>query len=280
MIAFPIRFLRLLAAPALLGFMLCGGGCSDVITYARDSREKGLTYYNQRDYDNAAGAFRNAIRQDPADYYSHYYLASCYDHGKAYHQAIQQYKTCLRVLEHSLAAKDDIAFRMKVLDDLGGAIAKCDDRSVETASISDGSHKVEDLFLRAKVGRLTGDADGAIEAYDQAILLEPRNFYIAKEYGLYLEQLGQTERAGKVLRQAYASATGANTRDQQVADALRRVGVVPGPGLKDEKDLVHPVIPEGPIPTVDVTKLRFPGTGGGQSSNGGSSASTDQTPRD
>ncbi len=269
----PIRFLRLLAGPLVLGALLCSAGCSDVITYARDSREKGLQYYNQADYENAAGDFKNAIRQDPADYYSHYYLASCYDHGKAYHQAIQQYKTCLHIMENSLGGKEDIAFRMQVLDNLGGAIAKADDRSVELTALNEGPKTPEDSFLMAKVYRLTGDADSAVEAYDHASLLAPKNFYISKEYGIYLAKLGQDERAGKELRIAYAI----NDKDQQVIDALREVGVVPGPGLKDEKDLAKPVIPEGPIPKVDVTKLRFPGTGNSQgNSNSSGSASTDQ----
>lgn len=275
MTASPIRFVRLLAGPLLLGALLCSAGCSDVITYARDSREKGLTYYRQSDYENAAGAFKNAVRQDPADYYSHYYLGSCYDRGKAYHQAIQQYKTCLRIMENSLGGKDDVAFRMQVLDDLGGAIARGEDRSIETTALSEGPKTAEDSFLLAKVYRLTGDADSAVEAYDHASLLTPKNFYIAKEYGIYLAKLGQTERAGKELRIAYAI----NDKDQQVIDGLRQVGVVPGPGLKDEKDLAKPIIPEGPIPNVDVTKLRFPGTGSPQGGTSGS-ASTDQPPRD
>ncbi len=279
MTASPIRFLRILAGPMLLGALLCSAGCSDVITYARDSREKGLTYYRQADYENAAGDFKNAIRQDPADYYSHYYLASCYDREKAYHQAIQQYKTCLQIMEHSLGGKDDIAFRMQVLNDLGGAIARGEDRSIETTALSQGPKTAEDSFLLAKVYRLTGDADSAVESYDQASLLAPKNFYISKEYGLYLAQLGQNERAGKALRVAYAI----NGKDQQVIDGLRQVGVVPGPGLKDEKDLAKPIIPEGPIPNVDVTKLRFPGTGNPQAGNpngDSGSASTDQPPRD
>jgi tetratricopeptide (TPR) repeat protein len=251
--------------------MLCfSAGCSDVLTYARDSREKGMTYYKQADYQNAAGAFRNAIRQDPADYYSHFYLGVCLAQSKADHQAIQQFKTTLDIMDHSLGGKEDVAFRQEVLDSLSESIARSEDRVIETTSLTTGPRRAEDLFVLAKVNRLTGDADNALENYDQASLLEPKNFYIAKEYGIYLEQLGQTSKAGKELRVAYAL----KDNDPQVIDSLRRCGVVPGPGLKDEKDLAKPIIPEGPIPTV-----RFPGTKDNGSEQGDTSARTD-SPRD
>jgi hypothetical protein len=39
--------------------------------------------------------------------------------------------------------------------------------------------------------------------------------------------------------------------------ALRRVGVVPGPSLKNENDMAKPVIPVGPIPEMEL-QLVFP----------------------
>ena len=195
------RFLRIVIAPALFASMMAmSGGCSDVLTYARDSRQKGLAYYKQADYQNAAGAFRNAIRQDPADYYSHFYLGVCLAQDKADHQAIQQFKTTLDIMEHSLGGKEDVAFRQDVLDSLASAITRSEDRAVEVTDLTTGPRRAENLFILAKVDRLSGDADNALEHYSQASLLEPKNFYIAKEYGIYLQQLGQSERASKELR--------------------------------------------------------------------------------
>ena len=39
--------------------------------------------------------------------------------------------------------------------------------------------------------------------------------------------------------------------------ALRRIGVVPGPGLKNEKDLTAPPLPKGPLPEVNLSELKF-----------------------
>ena len=60
----------------LLGSLLLGlaAGCQDVLTYSDQTREAGMTAYMQGDYPKAAGAFRSALRQDPRDYRSHYYL--------------------------------------------------------------------------------------------------------------------------------------------------------------------------------------------------------------
>ncbi len=58
----------------------------------------------------------------------------------------------------------------------------------------------------------------------------PKDFTLLKEYGLYLEQLGQNQKAETVLRQAYSR----DSQDDQVNAALRRVGVVPGPSVRTE----------------------------------------------
>ena len=88
----------------------------------------------------------------------------------------------------------------------------------------------------------------------QAALHDPSDFYIAKDYGLYLEELGQTETADVQLRRAYQM----NSKDPEIVAALRRIGTVPGPGLKDKKELARPAIPQGPLP-----ELKMPRLGGG-----------------
>jgi len=60
--------------------------------------------------------------------------------------------------------------------------------------------------------------------------------------------------------------------------ALRRIGIVPGPGLLNEDQLARPVIPKGPIPTVRVPNV-LPGSGGNGSASTGN-GSTVQAPRD
>jgi Tfp pilus assembly protein PilF len=234
----------------IAGMFLSIGGCADVVTYAKDSRREGVKYYNAGAYTDAAGAFRNAIRQEPRDYKSHYYLGASYEQLHQYQQAIQAYKSSLDVMDTTLAGKNDPDFRSRVMDGLASAISKSDERDVEMNKIETAARTNatgENYLLLAKVYRYSGDADLAVDAYNRAMLLDPNDINIAKEYGLYLEQLGQPTRAEVPLRRAYAI----DPTDTQVAAALRRIGVVPGPAIKSEDQLAKPALPNGPIPDVD-----------------------------
>ncbi len=230
-------------------------GCADMIKSGPGARDQGKRLYAEGNFTEAAGAFRNAVRQEPRDYKSYYYLGSSYAHMNAYEQAIQSYHSALKVMTVTLEGKEDKAFRPVVLDGLAQAIATAEKHSPELSVPDEGSTNPEDQFLRAKVFRYTGDADAAMQAYSQASNLDPKDFYVAKDYGLYLEQLGQQQNAAASLRRAYAL----NGKDEEVAAALRRIGIVPGPSLKNENDLAKPPVPKGPIPQVDWSKMNFGG---------------------
>jgi tetratricopeptide (TPR) repeat protein len=248
------RSLRLVIGFGLLG--MAGGiaGCnSDFITYSQEYRAKGIDYYNQGDYTEAAAAFRNAVHQVPPDYTSHYYLGACLAQMGDYQQAIEEYQSCLQIMDVSIEGKHDDAVRALAVDGLASAVAKSPDPSAEVAQISSAPRTAQTQLIIAKIDRNVGDADSAVEAYRAALLLDPRNFNTVKEFGLYLQQLGQTEQARDVLRRA----NGLNQQDQQVALALRDCGGVPGPSNKDETDLDKPIIPQGPIPPIDPTKIRL-----------------------
>jgi hypothetical protein len=110
-----------------------------------------------------------------------------------------------------------------------------------------------------------------LDAYNRAALTDPKDFTIVKEYGLYLEQVGQQPRAAQQLKKAYAL----NANDEQVNNALRRMNVVPGPGLKDERALVKPPLPKGPLPEVEWSKFRL----GGDKGEATAAASSDAPPQ-
>jgi tetratricopeptide (TPR) repeat protein len=267
----------LIGIPLLAGAGFALGGCSDVITYSKESRATGEDLYNQQNYSDAAGAFRNAIRQNPADYRSHYYLASCYAKDRAYNQAIQQYQTCLLIMPTTLEGTMDRPFRLKCLDGLAESLAATGDAQAETEAVSQGATSPEKYFLLAKVERRLGDADAAVQAYHQAAMLDNTDFDIAKEYSLYLMKLQDVQAADPELRHAYTL----NDKDDDINAALRQIGVIPGPGLKPESDLAKPIIPEGPIPMVDVTKIRLQNPFRSDSAAATSSADTSQAgPRD
>jgi Flp pilus assembly protein TadD len=226
---------------------LAVGGCADVTVNTIAARNTAIAQYNNGQYAEAAGTCRTTLRQSPEDYGSHYFLGASLAKLGQYEQAIEQYKTTLVIMSNDLVGKDDRRFRLQCLNSLADAMVKSKDQDVQSALVP-GAPPAESQFLMAKIDRGLGDADAAIEAYSQASLMAPNDFEIAKEGGLYLLQLSQESRARSELRRAYAL----NSKDEQVASALRRLGVVPGPSLKDEKDIARPIIPVGPIPQVEL----------------------------
>ena len=255
----------------------CAAGTSNFLTYAQDAREKGLKQFAAADYENAAGSFRGAARQDPRDYKSFYYLGACYDKIGSHQQAAQAYEASLKVMDVTLEGQADKAFRAKTIDGLAISTAKGEDRTAQIAMPQPGKRPAEDAWLRGKVNRYTGDHDAAVEAYTAAALQDPNDFYIAKDYALYLEELGQTQSADVQLRRAYRM----NSKDPEIIAALRRVGTVPGPALKEHKELAQPPVPQGPL------ELKMPKFGQGNAQPGPASepaptpvGPTVQAPRD
>lgn len=238
---------RAFASAAVLATVISVGGCAEVMTNTRADRDNAIKLYNDGRYADAAGAFRETIRHNPADLQSHYYLAMSLDRVGAYEQAIEQYRTTLKLMETSLEGKENRPMRMQVLDLLASDVARVQDHDPSTAMLNNGN-TAEDQYLRGKIESRLGDADAAIEAYQRAALLDPRFPEIHRDLGLLLAQLGQTDRARQELKQAYAM----NPSDQQTAAGLRKVGVIPGPSLKDESDMAHPLVPVGPLPELQI----------------------------
>jgi Tfp pilus assembly protein PilF len=215
--------------------------------------------FEEGSYADAAGSFRNAIRADPRDYKSQYYLARCYEKMNQNQQAVQAYKASLDAQPLTLAGRDDKDQRLATLNALAHCIAASDSRDAElnlVAAQAKSSNKPQDYLLLAKIYQDRGDADNALDAYNRAALSDSADFVVLKEYGLYCEQLGQAQRATYQLRKAYTI----NPNDEQVNAALSRLHVVPGPGLKEEAQLVKPPIPVGPLPEVDLSKFRLGGS--------------------
>src|SRR5690606_13037441 len=172
-------------------------------------------------YVDAAGAFRNVVRQEPRDYRSRYYLASSYAHIGQYAQAIQAYRAALDTMNITFPGKRDHEFRATVVDALAQAIARSEHRHVELEALeaqARSQSSAEMYLILAKANRYAGDHDTALDRYNQAALLAPDNAAIMKEYGLYLEQLGKPDLALTPLRRANAL----DPEDQEVAAALLR----------------------------------------------------------
>jgi len=255
------------------------GGCSGLFTKYEDPQQVGLRLYQEKNYTEAAGAFRTAIRKEPRDYKSQYLLAVACDADGRFQESIEAYRASLDIMNITYDGQADTEFRLKVLDGLAKTVAKSDTHDTQLNVLekkAKSTQKAEDFFLLAKVFRFRGDGDMALENYQHAILLDNKNFPILKEYGLYLQQINQAPRATMTLSQAYR----VNDKDAQVNGALRQLGVIPGPSLKEKDEMARPIVPKGPI---DLQKIRG-GLGlGGNAQNSTSPAtpaSSIQAPRD
>lgn len=230
---------RVSAMAAVVGLSVAAGGCGpETFTYAKDAQAEGRTLYGQGDYVNAAAAFANATRQDPRDYLSYYYLGASYQATGRFQQAIGAYRSCLGAAPMTLAGKQDPGTRYLAFDNLAQCIAKAGTANDEENNLEakvKAAPAVDDLWMLAKIYRYSGQADEAIGAYTSAVTIDGSRFEVAKEAGLYEAGLNQNDTAAKTLKKAYA----VNPNDEEVNAALRKLGVVAGPSLKDEAQLSH-----------------------------------------
>ena len=164
-----------------------------------------------------------------------------------------------------------------MLDALAITVAKNDSRDAQLNILEKKAkqdQKAEDFLLLGKIFRYRGDPDSALSEYQHAALLDNKNFDVLKEYGTYQQQVGQTQQAVSTLSQAYRI----NDQDTEVIASLRQLGVVPGPSLKEKAELAQPVIPKGPIPPLDLSKIGLGGSG--DKPQPASPAAAIQAPRD
>ena len=239
--------LVVLSSLVLLGLT----GCE--ITYSNKAYEEGIHLYREKMYSDAAGAFRNAIRQEPRHWRSHFYLGVCHEEMGQFQQAFQEYRASLDIMRHTLGGNTEPEFRQQVLDTYAGAIARADDSEVELTRIEQQAKETpnaENWFLLAKVSRLKGDADSAIDAYRRAANFDSQDFNVRKEFGLYLlEPLAQRTEAEYYLRQAYRL----NPNDEAVNAALERMGIVPLPAYQSKDTPVNLNTPRVmPLPQANV----------------------------
>ncbi len=231
----PVRRFAVLAA----GLLAAAAGCGpETFTYAKSAHAQGMALYGQSDYVDAAAAFANATRQDPKDYQSYYYLGASYQALGQNQQAIGAYRSCLATAPMTLAGSQDGPTHARAVDGLAQCIAKSGTSSQEEATVEARTKTdptVDDLYFLAKIYRYNGQADEAIETYTKAVLLDPTRFDVAKEAGLYEEGLKQNDKAARTLKAAYAD----DPNDDEVNAALRRLGVVIGPSLRDAGTLSH-----------------------------------------
>ena len=234
-----------------LAFVLLVGGCAELITYSKKSETEGDKLMAAGRVEEAAGAYRNATQQNPAAYESFLKLGQAYEQLGREQQALQSYRAAVDVAPTS-TLKENLEFREKAVNGLAKCIANSDSRDAEMTASSEKAArtgKAVDWYVIARTYVAAGDADNAIDAYDRALLASSsQDQPIAKSFGLYLVQVGQTKRAEATLTKAYQL----KPDDAEVVAALRKIGVVPGPSMLEADKMHSPLMPKGPIPELEL----------------------------
>lgn len=158
-------------------------GCASMLSYSDDSRAQGIRDLRANQYDEAAGAFSDAVRQNPRDYQSHYYLGVLYDRKKEYTNALAHFKTSLDVQPVTTEGLHDEAFRIKTLTAQADTMAKVigNDAAINDLEAKAGASTTgEESYQLGRIYAGRGDADSAITAYNRAASQAPDKFYIVK----------------------------------------------------------------------------------------------------
>lgn len=241
------------------GFLLAAlslGGCADAITFSRTETMQGRTLIEEGDPESAAVIFANMTRRNPRDHRAHYYLGVAQNDSGRPREAIRSFRDGLAVMELTPHGRADDHFRGLLIDGLSSVLAEHDLDGSQLAQIDKVSKGDPDLkLLVAMTHAKAGRPDNAIATFEAAVTLDRQHPEVAKQFGLYLESLQQEEAATTVLRRAYAL----NTTDEEVAAALTRLGIVPGPSLLSRIDLATPALPLGPLPEIRVVEQPAPG---------------------
>ena len=256
---------RVLASVLLLVTFVAAGCTTDqpIVSNPRGARIEGVQLYNRGDYENAMGAFRNAVRQDPRDYRGQYYLGLTYERMNNFQQAIQAYKSALKVMRESPAGREDVDFRQIIMNTLASAVRKGDTNNLEQQLLAqhaanmklDARERAESYFMLAKFERYRRDADSALLAYFKGSELDPDDFWLQKEAGLYMLQMGKGNQAVKPIQRAAKM----NSRDPEIAAAMAQLKLTTSPAFSGGSGGPRTLFTPRPLPAVEL-KLGEPVT--------------------
>jgi tetratricopeptide (TPR) repeat protein len=242
---------RLVVRAGVLSAVVLGGltltGCADVVTQSKTETARGRVLLSEGEPEEATMIFANQARRGPRNYKAHYYLGESQLAGGRPHEGIRSLRTALEVMPLTLSGRDDEQYRFLIVDALSTALAQHDLDGEQLAQIEANSKGDKTLkLLIAMTHAKAGRPDSAIESFNQAFTLDRNDQQTSKQFGLYMESIAQNDPAEYYLRRAYRL----NTQDEEVAEALLRLGIIPGPALMSATELSKPPIPLGPLPEI------------------------------
>ena len=219
-------------------------GCADSMTFSRTERTQGRILMQEGDPAGAAEIFTAQVNRNQKDFRAHYHLGEAQWALGRYPEAVQSFRTALEVRTITPAGKNDEEYRIAIINALATALAEYDTDGTILSSYENSGLNTDRALLVAETYAKSGRPDEAIAAYRTAVNVAKEDPQVMKSYGLYLESLKQDAAAEAVLRTAYRL----DTTDQDVAAALLRLGVVPGPAILSRGELSTPYMPLGPLP--------------------------------
>jgi len=179
------------------------------------------------DYEQADRRLNKVIERNPGDWEAHYLM------GKS-HLGQDRALQAQTEFEQALAVKDESKHTPKILDGMAESLHK-QGRNAELYAFLDEQIERyegwEDYARKARFLARAGDIDSAALAYRQAAIFSRNTsdeIYI--EIADFYEGLGNYDHAIQALKWAYFI----NEENPTLPNRFRRLGVVPGPTLKEQ----------------------------------------------
>lgn len=216
-------FSKMSVLMGLLGLMLIGGCYNPAVEkfHSRKAMDKG-------DYTTAEQKLNGVVENDPSDWEGHYLLGlACLGQNRPVEAQSH--------LELALAVRDRSETETpKILDALARALEQQEQYDQLYAFLDAQIARYEgweDYARKARFLAKANDIDGAALAYRQAAYFsrnETEDIYI--ELAEFYEGLGDYDKAIQALKWAYYI----NDERADLPNRFRKLGVVPGPTLKEQ----------------------------------------------
>jgi len=216
------RFVLCLGLAAVMLPML---GCGFNASY---QKQEALREMDRGEYHAARNRLLEVTQQARSDWEGHYYLGLC-------HLALDEPVKAQTQLGQALAVQDrNPEWTPKILDAMAQSLFdqdRLDELFAFLRAQIDRYGTWADYARQARFFAKSGDVDGAALAYRKAAYFSKnRDEDIYLEISAFYETIGDQDRAVQALKWAYWI----NPQHTEIPSHFRRLGLVPGPTLREE----------------------------------------------
>jgi type IV pilus assembly protein PilF len=205
-------------AVVLVGTILGGCAQDDVKKHVRESEgyfKEGVSFLTT-DQQKAYVSFQKAIQADPNNFDAHYALGNLYFQRKHYADAEREFETCVELNPHSGEALNYLG-RVLIMEGKNREAIVALKKVTTLPLYSTPDVAYTDL---ARVLELEGDIAGALEAYQEALKVDPPNIWRSFIY-LSVGRLHMRQGDAAKARVALTQATQMDPEGQAGEEAAR-----------------------------------------------------------